>query len=85
MTAATAVVRSPTSQGRQGTATLDRLSGGRLTLGVVRGQSRWLSAGPIRQAVAGFVATYNTQWLIGRLGHGTPKEVYEGATTTAAA
>jgi hypothetical protein len=35
--------------------------------------------------VAGFVATYNTQWLIGRLGHGTPKEAYEDATTTAAA
>jgi hypothetical protein len=27
----------------------------------------------LRQAVAGFVKTYNTQWLIGRLGHRTPR------------
>jgi putative transposase len=39
----------------------------------------------LRQAVAGFVDTYNTQWLIGRLGHRTPKEAYQDATTTAAA
>ena len=37
------------------------------------------------QAVAGFVETYNTQWLIGRLGHRTPKEAYQAAPTTAAA
>jgi transposase InsO family protein len=35
------------------------------------------------QAVAGFVATYNSQWLIGRLGHRTPNEAYQDATTTA--
>ncbi len=39
----------------------------------------------LRQAMAGFVATYNTQWLIGRHGHRTPKEAYQDATTTAAA
>jgi len=39
----------------------------------------------LRQAVAGFVEAYNSQWLIGRLGHRTPKEAYQGATTTAAA
>jgi putative transposase len=39
----------------------------------------------LRQAVAGFVHTYNTQWLIGRHGHRTPKEAYQDATTTAAA
>jgi hypothetical protein len=39
----------------------------------------------LRQAVAGFVEAYNTQWLIGRLGHRTPKEAYQDATTTAAA
>jgi putative transposase len=39
----------------------------------------------LRQAVAGFVGTYNTQWLVGRLGHRTPKEAYQDATTTAAA
>jgi hypothetical protein len=38
-----------------------------------------------RQAVARFVDTYNTQWLIGRLGHRTPQEAYQDATTTAAA
>jgi hypothetical protein len=38
-----------------------------------------------RQAVAGFVQSYNTQWLIGRHGHRTPKEAYQDATTTAAA
>jgi hypothetical protein len=31
------------------------------------------------------VETYNTQWLIGRLGHRTPKEAYQDATMTAAA
>jgi putative transposase len=39
----------------------------------------------LRQAVAGFVHTDNTQWLIGRHGHRTPKEAYQDATTTAAA
>jgi putative transposase len=39
----------------------------------------------LRQAVARFVETYNSQWLIGRLGHRTPKEAYQDATTTAAA
>jgi putative transposase len=39
----------------------------------------------LRQAVAGFVETYNSQWLIGRLGHRTPKEAYQDATMTAAA
>jgi putative transposase len=39
----------------------------------------------LRQAITGFVDTYNTQWLIGRLGHRTPKEAYQDATTTAAA
>jgi len=39
----------------------------------------------LHQAVAGFVHTYNTQWLIGRLGHHTPKGAYQAATTTAAA
>jgi putative transposase len=39
----------------------------------------------LRQAVAGFVEAYNTGWLIGRLGHRTPKEAYQDATTTAAA
>jgi putative transposase len=39
----------------------------------------------LRQAVAGFVHTYNTQWLIGRHGHRTPKEAYQDATTTTAA
>jgi hypothetical protein len=38
----------------------------------------------LRQAVAVFVATYNTQWLIRQLGHRTPKEAYQDATTTAA-
>jgi putative transposase len=39
----------------------------------------------LRQAVAGFVHTYNTQWLIGRHGHRTPKEAYQDATATPAA
>ena len=39
----------------------------------------------LRAAVAGFVQSYNTQWLIGRLGHRTPKEAYQDAVTTAAA
>jgi putative transposase len=39
----------------------------------------------LRQAIAGFVKTYNTQWLIGRHGHRTPKEAYQAARTTAAA
>jgi putative transposase len=43
------------------------------------------SVDDLRQAVAGFVHSYNTQWLIGRHGHRTPKEAYQDATTTAAA
>jgi putative transposase len=43
------------------------------------------SVDELRQAVAGFVQCYNTEWLIGRLGHRTPKEAYQDATTTAAA
>jgi putative transposase len=39
----------------------------------------------LRQAVTRFVEAYNTQWLIGRLGHRTPKEAYQAAHTTAAA
>jgi putative transposase len=39
----------------------------------------------LRQAVAGFVQSYNTQWLIGRLVHRTPKEAHQDAHTTAAA
>jgi putative transposase len=39
----------------------------------------------LRQAVAGFVESYNTQWLIGRLGHRTPKEASQDTTTIAAA
>jgi hypothetical protein len=29
--------------------------------------------------------TYNTQWLIGRLGYRTPKEAYQDSQATAAA
>ena len=43
------------------------------------------SVDDLRRAVTGFVQSYNTQWLIGRLGHRTPKEAYQDATTTAAA
>jgi putative transposase len=43
------------------------------------------SVDELRQAVASLVATYNSQWLIGRLGHHTPKEAYQDAITTAAA
>jgi transposase InsO family protein len=39
----------------------------------------------LRQAVTGFVQSYNSQWLIGRLGHRTPKEAYQAAHATAAA
>jgi transposase InsO family protein len=39
----------------------------------------------LRQAVTTFVTTYNTQWLIQRHGHRTPKEAYKDAQTTAAA
>jgi hypothetical protein len=37
------------------------------------------SVDELRQALAGFVQTYNTQRLIGRLGHRTPKEAYQAA------
>jgi hypothetical protein len=36
----------------------------------------------LRQAVATIVDAYNTQWLIGRLGHHTLKKAYQDATTT---
>jgi putative transposase len=39
----------------------------------------------LRQAVAGFVETYNTEWLIERLGHRTPREAFIEATTARAA
>lgn len=39
----------------------------------------------LRQAVADFVELYNTQWLIQRHGHHTPKEAYAAATTPVAA
>ena len=39
----------------------------------------------LRLAVTGFVHSYNTQWLIGRHGHRTPKEAYQAAQMTAAA
>jgi len=38
----------------------------------------------LRQAVTGFVETYNTQWLIGQYGHCTPKEADQAANATAA-
>ena len=31
----------------------------------------------LRDAVAAFVELYNTQWLIERLGHRTPRETYQ--------
>jgi hypothetical protein len=37
------------------------------------------------QAVAGFVARYNSSWLIQQHRHQTPKEAYQPAQTTAAA
>jgi putative transposase len=43
------------------------------------------SVDQLRQAVAGFVQSYNAKWLIGRLGHRTPKEAYQDAHTTTAA
>jgi transposase InsO family protein len=43
------------------------------------------SVDQLRQAVTGFVESYNTQWLIQRHGHRTPKEAYKDATTAAAA
>jgi hypothetical protein len=49
------------------------------------GSTRWTTwrtrrtrATRSRQAVAGFVHSYNTQWLIGRLGHRTPKPGRQG-------
>ena len=55
----------------------------------LKGQCLWAelhdTVDQLRQAVARFVETYNTQWLIGRLGHRTPKEAYQDATMTAAA
>jgi hypothetical protein len=43
------------------------------------------SVDQLRQAVTRFVATSNTQWLIGRLGHRTPKEAHHDAIATVAA
>jgi len=52
-------------------------------------QRRWAqlhdTVDQLRQAMAGFVETDHTQWLIGRHGHRTPKEAYQDATTTAVA
>jgi hypothetical protein len=39
----------------------------------------------LRQAVVGFVARYNTSWLIQRHGHRTPKEAYQAAQPAPAA
>jgi len=39
----------------------------------------------LRQAVASFIETYNTEWLIERLGHRTPREAFIEATTAKAA
>jgi putative transposase len=39
----------------------------------------------LRQSVATFVELYNTEWLIERLGHQTPREAYELATGRVAA
>jgi putative transposase len=39
----------------------------------------------LHQAVAGFVETYNTSWLIQRHGHRTPKEAYQAAQSAPAA
>jgi len=39
----------------------------------------------LRQAVAAFTELYNTQWLIERLGHRTPREAFMAATAPVAA
>jgi putative transposase len=39
----------------------------------------------LRRAVATFCELYNTEWLIERLGHRTPREAYAGATLEDAA
>jgi hypothetical protein len=39
----------------------------------------------LRQALAIFIETYNTQWLIERLGHRTPREAFIKATASVAA
>ncbi len=39
----------------------------------------------LRQAVAGFVKTYNTEWLIQRHGHQTPREQYLASLSAEAA
>jgi putative transposase len=41
--------------------------------------------GHLRQAVAAFTELYNTQWLIERLGHRTPREAFMAATAPVAA
>ena len=58
-------------------------------IGTLKEQCLWAqlrdTVDELRQAVAGFVDTYNTQWLLDRLGHRTSKEAYQDATMTAAA
>ena len=39
----------------------------------------------LRQAIATFIETYNSQWLIERLGHRTPREAFNEATAQVAA
>jgi putative transposase len=39
----------------------------------------------LRRGVAAFIETYNTEWLIERLGHRTPREAYRAWIGTAAA
>ena len=39
----------------------------------------------LRQGVATFIETYNNEWLIERLGHRTPREAFNEATTAKAA
>jgi len=39
----------------------------------------------LRQAIASFIEAYNTEWLIERLGHRTPREAFIEATAAKAA
>jgi len=41
------------------------------------GARTYRNADDLRQAVAAFVELYNSQWLIERLGHRTPKQTYQ--------
>ena len=45
----------------------------------------WADVAELRQAVADFVARYNSEWLIERHGHRTPQEAYASAVEVAAA